>query len=200
MQILQINQLRPQELKEVVNIHLQELTESTLNKFGSKFLQVVYKSAVKNNNNILLVLKEDNKIIGFTLATKSSSNFYHQIITENFFTLTWEVIKSSLSHPKLILETALWFLLPQNTNQKTAELQFIAIDKSYQGKGWGKKLIQKLTQKFSLFHIHKLQAGTWASNDRSNNFYKRLNFDFIAQKEILGAKLNYYLLSYGPKK
>lgn len=193
MQIRKIYQYNQQEIDNLVNLHWQTLKESTLNKFGKRFLIIVYKSISLDANQILLVIENQGQIVGLAVATPNIKRLYNQIINKNFFPLFFEVIKHSLSTPSLIIKTGKWLLAHSARDNCPAELLFIAVDKNYQGQGLGSKLIKKIIAEFHRNKIHQFKVGTWANNNLSNRFYVKLGFKFLYQKNVLGQIFNYYL-------
>lgn len=191
MQIQQIQKLSPSELQQIVELHYQVLDQSVLNKFGKTFLTLIYPAIAENNNNIFLLAKQDDQILGFLVATLNVSNFYQGIIKDKFFPLSFEVLKSFIKYPKTVLEVIFWLLFPQS-KQNHAELQFIAVSPQNQSRGLGTRLIELLNNTFEKKVIEKYVVGTKAYNIRSNNFYKKLGFKFLNSKKILGDNFNYY--------
>lgn len=193
MQIQRITSCNQQELNRIADLHFEVLKESTFRHFGKNFLRIIYNTIIYDPKNLFLVLKEKNNIYGFAAATTDINKFYSQIVRDNFFSLSLEVIKTTIYYPKLLFNTIQW-LLTKPTNQKyPAELQFIAIDQKFQGQGWGTKLIRELDKNFRSSGINQYKVGAWADNNRSNNFYNKIGFKFLYKENILGKKFNYYL-------
>ena len=104
-----------------------------------------------------------------------------------------QIIISSLKNPLLLIKLIQWRLKPSHKNKIKPELQFFAIDKKFQGQGWGKKLIKKLAEEFKKEEIKQYRVGTKADNTLSNNFYKKSGFEFFYKDNFFGDKFNYYI-------
>ncbi len=193
MQPQRVRNLNPQELNQVINLHLKVIQESTLNKLGRKFLGIVYKEFLKNQRNVFLTITDNKEIIGFAAATDDIRKLYKDIIHNNFLNLALEVVKSSISHPKLVLQVMGWLLGHKQPNSYPAELHFIGVSENYQGQGLGTSLMKKLGQEFKSVSIRQYRVGTWASNERSNQFYMKLGFKLLYSEMNLGERFNYYL-------
>jgi ribosomal protein S18 acetylase RimI-like enzyme len=192
MQIQRVRDLTPQELSQIYLIHRNILKESFLNNFGQDFLKIVYQYLPKSRNNIFLILKSSDRVVGFGVATKNS-NFVSEVIQNNFFTLTIAVAKAVLINAGLLFKITPWLFQSKKTEKFPSELLFLAIDKDYQGQGYGTEFIKKFYEEFRKEKIKYFKVGTKSNNPKSNEFYKKLKFSFLAEIEIFGDNFNYYL-------
>jgi ribosomal protein S18 acetylase RimI-like enzyme len=193
MQILRAQKLNPSELEQVVNLHYKVLDESFLNNFGKNFLRIAYRTNVSSKNNIVILVKKNDEVIGYLVATIDGDKFNQEIINKNFLALSWEIFKASLTNPKLALKVIKWKFKPPHENKIKPELQFIAIDPNNQGKGLGTKMLKMLNQEFRSQGIKQYRVGTKAQNKLSNAFYQKLGFKPFYQVELFGDRFNYYL-------
>lgn len=193
MRIKRVYNLTQPELEDIVNLHLEMLHDSFLNNLGKNFLRIVYSDLGKNKKNIFLVLKKQDNVIGYLVATKDSASFTPDIIKSKFPELSFEILKASVKKPLLILKIAKWLAIPKLKEDHPAELLFIAIDKKEQLKGYGTKLISQLYKDLKNDKVEFLKVGTKSDNPYSNAFYKKLNFKFLQKKIIFDDDFNYYL-------
>lgn len=192
MQIYQTKRLNPSALNRVVNLHKTLLHESALNNFTTSFLQAFYKSTVENKSSIFLTIIEGKVIIGYLVCLVDKQQFYRQILIKNFSLLLSEGIRLFFTNPKLLKEIIFWPFDRKPSLHKT-ELQLIAIDSSYQGKGLGTKAIITLNKILKKKNIHQYVVGTKSNNKLSNAFYKKLNFIFSCKIRFMGDDFNYYI-------
>ena len=190
MQIIKINTFKDYQLKKIIDLHF---TESVLNLFGKKFLEIVYSNIPSNKNNIVL-LAEDNKgnILGYLVATKDSVSFFKKIVSRNFLQLSIQVLLASLTNPNL-LSLALSLFGRKRSFYIRAELQFIAVDRNHQGKGIGTKLLKRLHFEFKKNKISVYRVGTKSSNKKSNQFYLKNNFKYVYRAKVFNDYHNFYL-------
>ena len=193
MKITICKKLDAREVSQIVDIHSRILDESVLNQFGSEFLTIVYRRLIKNKENIVITINTKGSVIGFLVATVNSINFYTDITSKDFWKLSLEIIKKTITNPKLFIETLLWSFLKSKKSSEPATLMFIAINNEYQGKGYGSQMVKVLDKEFIKRDIFRYKVGTKAKNRKSNNFYKKLNFILIYKDAILGEENNYYL-------
>jgi ribosomal protein S18 acetylase RimI-like enzyme len=193
MYLERVKTLQKSEIEQIVKLHQKILNESVLNKFGYSFLFIIYKSIPENPQNIVLVLRDKKKIVGFTVATLDSSNFYKKIVNNNFLLLSLAIIKTIILNPLLLYQVMSWILNKSSSKKYPAELQFIALDSNYQGKGLGTKMVKELVKLFKSSNINYFKVGTKKNNLLSNKFYRKLGYKYLFSEKILGDDFNYYL-------
>ena len=180
------------EIEEIIQIHMKVLTESFLNNFGNKFLEIIYKNLSKSKNTIILIVKNE-KIDGFALATKNYSDFFADALAKKIIGVMLEVLKGIIKKPTItpkLLRSVPEMLFKKN--EPHAELQFIAISPNLQGRGFGTLILNKLDEEFSKIGVNSYLVGTKEDNTLSNNFYKKNGFIFSHTKKFFGDTLNYY--------
>lgn len=188
-----LHNLNKLSLDQIVKIHRSELKESVFNHFSDNFLYSLYEQIVRDESNIFLIIKNKDKIIGFTAAYTDIDKFYSNITRRLFVSNAFEMLKLSLTKPLLIFKIISWYLRRDKKSCYPAQLQFIAIDKNFQGKGYGTALIRKLDKQFMRQNIKKYSVGSHAENKMSNSFYKKLGFTFLTKETLFGEKFNYYV-------
>ena len=102
MDIKIVKKLDPQELDQIVKLHQKALSESFINNFGKNFIKNSYKTSLESSGNIFLIISENNKILGYLLATENSHNFNTYIVQKNFFTLIPTILKALVKKPLLV--------------------------------------------------------------------------------------------------
>lgn len=193
MHIKRVKKLSPSELNQIVKFHSEILTESFLNNFGPNFLKIAYQTIIPSNNNICLIITENQTINGFSVATLDGGKFNSEVINQSFLSLSWQILKSSIKNPNLLIKIINWKLKTPHPYKIKPELQFIAVDPRLQGQGWGTKLIKQTSTEFKNNGISSFRVGTKSSNPQSNSFYKKLGFKSYYQDNFFGDDFNYYL-------
>lgn len=170
MKINTSHYLGEKQLADIVSLHATSLKDSQLNRFPKAFVRLFFRFVSRSPNNILLVCKQDSEIVGYLLATRNRHEFL-----------------GPLTKLLEIGHTASQDAWPD------AELQFIAINNSYQSRGWGSLLVNRLSTILRREKKASFIVGTRQDNPRSNHFYQKLNFQPLGQRTILGNSFNYYL-------
>ena len=132
----------------------------------------------ESDNCILVTAKDGDKIIGFAVIVKNHERFMKEVITD------LPVIKAALRKPAVIIQAI--FGLLNNRPPSMPELQFIAVQENFRNRGIGRAMIKKL-------NVNQFIVGTKKCNKGSNNFYKKLNYEFIGTYTAFNDQLNYYL-------
>lgn len=191
MQLQQVRQLSQSELKQIVNLHSKVLSDSNLNKFGRIFLKLIYNTSARDKECLLLILKDNDNVVGFALTSRNSHYFYRQIIAQNRLKAYTLMVLGFLKNPALFLETVKW-LFQKDDSIYSAELIFLAIDPNYQRQGWGQKLVKET---INILRKEKIQflVKTGFDVKQSNNFYKKNKFEYLYQKKVMGKNFNFYL-------
>lgn len=194
MEIKRIREADDSIVEQIVVTHLLTLSDSFLNNFGKYFLKIIYQNSIDSEDSICLILSENEKVEGFALATKNYSTFFKNALRKNKVSLLINILKESIFNPKniLLLTKSLPNLL-FSKEEPRAELQFIAVSTSQQGKGYGSSLVRKLTEELSDIGINQFYVGTQSSDPLSNKFYQKMGFTKQFEKTYFGKKLNYYL-------
>lgn len=193
MKIQTLKKANKKQIASLALLHQEVLTESFLCRFGYRFLCNVYKALCPDENNIIQIITSKDKIIGYSAASKDTTEFYKRILYKNFFGLSLEILKNLRGNLKLVLNILFWILTFKKHDRYPAELQFLAILPKYQRHGLGTKLIDLLKKEYAKNNIASFKVGTKAENFQANTFYKKNGFKYLYRKKILGEKINYYI-------
>ncbi len=189
-----VHNLNPQELNQIVNLHLEVLPESFINNFGKNFLRSAYDTMAKDPNNIFLLLKQDEQVIGFLVAAKDGGKFTRNVVLKLPFQTIRNIFIQSLRQPLLVLLLIRWLItsIGHKFRIKT-DLKYIAIQPGYQGRGLGSRLIKQLEQVLIKSQIGQFLVGTKAANLLSNRFYRKLDFEKIGERKFFDDSYIFYL-------
>lgn len=200
MKLKYLKKLSSDQVEQISNLHFKILNESFINEFGLDFVRLCYKSISNYNDHIIIILEENKKIYGFLVAASNGELFNQKIISRNFFKFLRHILRVILKKPILILWLLTGLPLPFKITSIRSELKFIAIDPSFQGKGWGSKMVKYLNKMFKQRAVLRFKVGTKVKNELSNKFYKKMGFSLIYTENIFGDKFNYYSSSPLPPK
>lgn len=179
-----VNSVTPEELNSVTQLHKETLKESFLNNFGPKFLSILYQNLIQSSKNYTLLVKSDGKVQGFLLAVSDLKNQLPAMLTPSLI--------MSLMHKPGLLFRILGYFLQSQPPSPAFELQFIALDKKFRGRGVGSKMLAELGVKLTGIGQKNYLVGTKADNAATNTFYQKNGFTFSDQRKIFGDIFNYY--------
>jgi len=176
-----IEKARKEDASQIAALHKQGITGGFLSQQSDSFLTALYEYLIKNE--ILIVIKENNKVMGFVSATVTTSGLYKKFLIKNIPLLIKFTLKNicSFSFFKKSIETLLSPTKSSTGDTELPELLSIVVDLNSKGKGYGQLLTEALEKEFLLREIkeYKVLVG---SELKANRFY--LKNGFIQIKEI----------------
>ena len=132
------------DIKQVVNIHRQEIRQGFLSSLGNKALELLFSLAVESNYGVLLIAKNANnrKVCGFLLGTVDTGKFYKDFLIKKSFQAIIVLIPKMLSLDTIrkLMETLFYPSKSEIQDMPNAELLDIAIVKEHQGTGLARSL------------------------------------------------------------
>ena len=184
-----INKLTLKEISSVARIHKEELS-GFLPELGEEFLQAFYKNSLNIPEMFTFIDCENDHICGFATGIISPKGLYKKIIIQNKILFIILILRHLITHPFQIVKMVKILTYPGFSDDIT-ELLTIAIPKSEQGRGRGKKLFKQIANNFQKKGINKFRISVY---DRlpSNGFYKRIGCKLENSFEFLDEKMNYY--------
>ena len=131
------------DANEIANLHYTQIKTGFLSSLGKKFLTILYKSLIKEQEGIVVILKnsDDDKTLGFVSGTSDLKKIYFKIILKNFPQLTISILPK-LFDIKNIRKIAETFFYPKNLPKDIPESETLSlvINPKFQGQGLGKIL------------------------------------------------------------
>jgi ribosomal protein S18 acetylase RimI-like enzyme len=172
--------LNKEDAAELIAIHCLAFPGFFLTDLGKDVLLVFYTALIQDKSTIVWGLKNDQKIIGFFVASTTPKGLYTKIFLNNIsrfiVPLTISFIKNISFLKKMIISFNSSNSLDV-TSTYPSSLLSICVSPAYAGKGVGKMLLNKLENELKLQN----QIGYYLTtdsdkNDATNKFY--LNFGF----------------------
>jgi ribosomal protein S18 acetylase RimI-like enzyme len=195
----QLTKMEPPHIPAVADLHASALAGDFLPTLGERFLQVFYRSVLKNKLGFGFVELLEGVPIGFVLGSIDSSNLFRKVIMHAWVRLGLAALPVVIRKPGLLLKVAETFLYPNREAQspEKAELLVIAVNADQRGRGFGEKLVAALNQEMSVHGIQSYKVTVLQSNQGANRFYQRLGFQKTGQFKLYGQGWNIYLKRIG---
>ncbi|OGJ90842.1 MAG: hypothetical protein A2268_09345 [Candidatus Raymondbacteria bacterium RifOxyA12_full_50_37] len=198
--------LSSKDFKAIAVLHIQGIPAGFLSSLGQGFLSRLYKGiAAAPNSCVLIERNEQGEVIGFVSGTLDIRKCYMHVLTHHCFSLGIAIIPSLFSSGTVrkVFETLFYAkdaplkkggqggikqekrgrgdFSPLSSQERgrgvRSELLSIAVSDSAQGKGIGKKLVQRLECFFQDHGYQGVYKVVTAANDsRSNAFYTHTGF------------------------
>lgn len=182
------------DIEEVAKIHIRELPgfQSIL---GLPFLRWYYQASRKLPHIFTFVAKENKEVVGLVSCSDNPKSLWLKMFILDPFGCMRIVIPSVALHPQRIRRLLSMLSYPGFSDGRP-ELLTLAVTKSHQRRGIGRKLVKEATNEFKRRGINTYVISTY---DRlaANGFYKKIGCQLIETFNFLGEKMNYY--TYGTK-
>lgn len=198
MKDLLIRLMQSQDVKDVVDIHLQSFENFFLSSLGSEFLQLLYITILEDESGISLVCETEGKVSGFAVGTDLPSGFYKRLIYKKIFLFGLAALPAAIKNPGILPRLFRSLQVPQQYQKpdNQANLMSLAVSPTAQKRGIGGALIKEFTNQCSQRKVNIINLTTDArNNDKVNNFYQ--NFGFILSRKFTtaeGREMNEYQL------
>lgn len=199
----QIRPAQPDDLEQLVRVHIQAFPGFFLTLMGPRFLRLLYGGFLNHPSGISLVAcvrGESSKILGFVVGTTQPQGFFLQLLKQRWLAFGLASLWPLLKRPNLVfvkLWSALFYRGESLPDQpQAALLSSLGVQPAAQGQQIGQQLV-------NAFLAHAQTAGAPAvylttdqsDNAKANHFYTRLGFQLAGTcKRPHGRILNRYLI------
>lgn len=182
---MKIEPLSNPQIPIAAKIHKEALKGDFLPELGENFLKELYKSLLSQKNTYGFYASKNKEIAGFVIGTNDSSSLIKNALLVNPISMLTSLLISLIKNPSLIKNTLETLLYTQKDSGPKAELVIIAISKSFQNQGLGKKLISALESKFKQQNIKNYKLTVHAKKP-AVKFYEHLKFKKIGKFNLYG--------------
>jgi ribosomal protein S18 acetylase RimI-like enzyme len=181
------------DLKKLVRIHLNNLSDNVLPRLGKEFLSCFYsRMFFDDENKILVGAYIEDELVGFCALSLDPIEISKVI---NFQTVL-KIVKMMIVSPRCFYSGLIQSFQNLNLTPEDMEISFIAVDKAHQRHGFGKIMVDNVN------HIcmkkSKMYVKTKTSNIYLLKFYIEEHKATIIKKfKILGTP--YYIVKWEAK-
>lgn len=184
--------IRPLERKDIITvskIHTQELP-GFLSEMGATFLENFYLASLGVSTMFTLVYLYDNRVVGLATGITHSKGLFKVILEKRFIQFIYIILIHIITHPSSLRKIFTVITYP-GISTDHAELLTIAVDRRFRDRGVGKRLTVEIVREFKKMRIKRFLVSVY---DRlpSNEFYKKMGFQYKRSFDFLGEKMNYY--------
>jgi ribosomal protein S18 acetylase RimI-like enzyme len=133
----------PEDVPEVVRLHLERFPGKFLSRLGAGFLTQYYLSVVESPVGIALVAEQNGQIRGFVTACLRSGGFYRQLARQRGFRFFPHIVSPLLRDPTLALRfvKSVFQRFQSIGGEDAAELSSLAVRPEDDGLGLGLALV-----------------------------------------------------------
>lgn len=140
----------PEDLEQMVQIHLVSFKSFFLTSLGDRFLKTFYRSCIKSNEAVTVVCCDDNGMpAGFAMGSLRADGFYKRLLLRNFLPFSFEAVKLIFSKPGALVRLVKNLTKTEERSESPdfSELLSIASSPEFRGQGIGRKLLDSFEEK-----------------------------------------------------
>ncbi len=196
-----IRSMLPDDVAQVVQIHLESFHGFFLTFLGPSFLALLYKCTLRDPDGIALVASSDERIEGFATGTLHQAGFYQRLVKKEKWRFALAASRAVLRQPTIGRRLLRALKRPAVAQQDLADacLMSLAVRLDSQHHGVGRQLVVAFCQELIRRGAPAVCLTTdRANNDRVNRFYQQLGF-YVGQTFVTpeGRAINEYVTPLG---
>jgi ribosomal protein S18 acetylase RimI-like enzyme len=182
--MIHIQQVQFEELKSLIAIHARALPDDVLPNIGQGAINRYYQKIFEFQNTgkaSVYGAYDGDRLIGFCCITGDSPGIQEIIRLDTIACLVVLLI----TRPRLVISAFLQLAHLVPMDETGMEIEYIALDSDYRGRGVGSLLIQYCIEESRKKNYVSMQTKT--SNERLFNYYmNNLGATLIKEFNVLG--------------
>jgi len=190
------------EIKEAVNIQVEELSEGFLSSLGKKPLMLIFGYAAASPFGILIMAKEveNGHVVGYILGTTNIDKFYKGFLHSKVLPamLYFSPKLLNLERFKKAFETLIYPLKGSQVKASDykAELLDMAVSRSYKGTGIGSELFKEFVNQCRLKGVKSFKIPTSQTLHGAHLFYEKMGAKKVDTIEIHKGEQTYIYIYF----
>jgi ribosomal protein S18 acetylase RimI-like enzyme len=192
--------MQPEELEQVVDLHMKSFPGFFLSFLGPDFISLFYRSVSEDTEGILLVACTGGKIMGVSAAVENQGAFYRRMLSRKW-AFGRAALAAVLEKPAIVLRLLRALNKPVEVRDSVADacILSLAVLPSFRDQGFGEMLVDAVCRELTARNATAVCLMTdRMRNDAANRFYQRLGFR-LARTYVTpeGRGMNEYLMRLG---
>jgi ribosomal protein S18 acetylase RimI-like enzyme len=200
---MKIRPVHPDDVNEIVNVHVRAFPGFFLSFLGPRFLREFYSAFLCEDTGIALVAEgpADGRIFGFVVGTAQPDGFFKRLLMRRWWAFCFASASALIRKPGTAprIFRALLYRGEAPKGPKRALLSSIAVGPGQQGSGLGRALVAAWVDEARKRGATGCYLTTDAeSNDAVNRFYVKCGWQvestYVTPE---GRRMNRYVLDFG---
>ena len=189
--------MTPSHVAEVTQLH-QRLLSGLLTDLGPHAISYFYKTALEVPGIHAWVAIDDQKILGFALATEWGPGLYDRVFRHSPLRGIGSVGSDLFSRPAALITTAWWFLKgrPADPAFDAPEFVYLAVDPAGRGGGFAHFLFKQVYDLFRDKGFAQFQLSVAADNGPAQGFFENMGGQRLSTYEEGGIQRIRYAFRY----
>lgn len=181
--------LTKDEYRDVARIHVESISKGFLSTLGIRFLALLYEAIDRSEGSILIVARDENRVIGFVAGTVGLGEVF-RIMFKSWIRLAVAIFPALFSPKKVyrISETLLFSGAKNRVDtiecSLKCELLSIAVSSGFRRKGVAEALFNELTLYFQKNGVTQFKIVVGDALAPAHKFYRRLGAYPVARAEV----------------
>jgi ribosomal protein S18 acetylase RimI-like enzyme len=191
-----IRPLRPEDARQVAEIHAEGQPGTFLTSLGQAFLRALYAEMATSPQCYGFVAVQEGVVVGVVTGTVDASTVFKDLVLRRGYRLVLPVAGSVLRHPSLIPKIAQTFLYPSKIKSQAgeAELFFIGTRVRLRGQGLGQRLFQALADESRRRGMTTMGLTVDDSNETAKRFYQHRGMHPDYTFALYNRRMHWYVL------
>lgn len=171
---MKIRRLSQKDIEIVSKLHQQTL-DTPGSKIGMVYLTHLYGSLYKNN--LCFTAIDQGQVIGAITATanlKEIQAFSWKVVIATILS----IILGKVNTAEVLNRAWFNFIILKHLQRPYLYISTLFVDKKFQRKGMGKKLIERVLKEKKIVNIY---VDTYLNNKKAIKFYKALGFEVVCR-------------------
>lgn len=173
-------------------LHISGINRGFISSLGPAFVSALYEALAVDENSVVLVARENDKIVGFAAFCSDIRKLYRVAALKHGIRFAWLLGIKLLSWSRLkkLLGTVLYPFQKNTLVLPAAELLATAISQDARGRGIGAMLVRQGLAECKKCGILQVKVLVAADNVAANKLYHKCGFKLVCQIESHGILSN----------
>ncbi|MHA7608226.1 GNAT family N-acetyltransferase [Elizabethkingia meningoseptica] len=187
------------DLRKIVDIHLLRFQNFFLSSLGKTFLLEFYRGFLKSPG-LLLVLEDDENIVGFAAGSYNNKSFYKRLLKNNLIGFAKAGFFILFTNPLALSR------LSSNAGKASQEqnnfAELLSIAAITNKKGYGRILLmyfEKQLGKNDMFNLPISLTTDFYDNEKVIQFYKNSGYEILTEFESYNGRKMYRFIKKNNK-
>jgi ribosomal protein S18 acetylase RimI-like enzyme len=172
--------------RQVAQLHADNIDQGFLSTLGASFLSLLYEAIDANDNSVLLIARQEERVVGFVAGTEGLGSIYLQLL-RRWPRLLLSLLPAIVS-PRKLARIAEILLLGKKSvpfpNLPHAELMSIAVESGQRGQGRAQLLYQELVDHFRQRGVVAFRIVVGQQLEMAQHFYKKMGAVPVGKIEV----------------
>lgn len=172
-----------EDIWDIVDVHIDSFPKYFLTEMGRAFLKTYYRSYLFHDSFIAICVEDSRGVIcGFCFGTTKSSGYSRRLIIGSIFSYAVLGVLLLATKPISLYHIYRNFSKTGDKDEKRdyAEILSLGVTSSHQGKGLGRKLVERFEGCLLEKNLDKVSLTTdLDNNDNAKRFYDALGYEKI---------------------